>query len=105
MGTKRNIKTDFIGSFFHSFIPVPTDTELKKQLQWQGQVIGSPHPGFFLVQLFGWGMGEPTTQRLVKIEDMVFWHFYASAEDMREAHERMPMLTSDKNEHRKGVPC
>jgi hypothetical protein len=39
-------------------------------------VIGEPHPGWYLVQLFDWTSGEPTLQRLVPIEKMIGWLFY-----------------------------
>jgi hypothetical protein len=45
-------------------------------------VIGEPHPGWYLVQLFEWASGEPSVQRLVPIEKMIGWLFYPDAAAM-----------------------
>jgi hypothetical protein len=52
------------------------------KIEWQGVVIGEPHPGWYLVQLFEWASGEPSVQRLVPIEKMVGWLFYPDADAM-----------------------
>ena len=52
------------------------------QIEWQGLVIGEPYPGWYLVQLFEWSSGDPSVQRLVPIEKMNSWSFYASADAM-----------------------
>ncbi len=64
-----------VGNFFHS---------LNKQgnVQWQGYVIGSPEPGWYLLQLFEWAMGEPNIRELVRIEDMKGWLFYKNGQEM-----------------------
>jgi hypothetical protein len=64
-----------VGKYFHSA------TETNK-IEWQGTVIGEPHPGWYLVQLFEWTSGEPTVQRLVPIEKMIGWLFYPDANAM-----------------------
>jgi hypothetical protein len=64
-----------LGKYFHS---VNEDNKI----EWQGVVIGEPHPGWYLVQLFEWTSGEPTVQRLVPIEKMVGWLFYPDADAM-----------------------
>jgi len=64
------------GQFFHS-------TKETGAVEWQGYVIGSPQPGWYLVQLFEWLCGEPNLRRLVRFESMEHWLFYESAETMR----------------------
>ena len=64
-----------VGKYFHS------SNETNK-IEWQGMVIGEPHPGWYLVQLFEWVSGEPSVQRLVPIEKMIGWLFYPDADAM-----------------------
>lgn len=64
------------GKFFHSI-------DQDGVVCWQGYVIGEAQPGFFLVQLFEWMMGEPSTCEIVPFEDMLDWFFYQSADEMR----------------------
>jgi hypothetical protein len=61
-----------IGKYFHS-------ANEANQVEWQGVVIGEPHPGWYLVQLFEWASGDPSVQRLVPIEKMISSSFYPSA--------------------------
>jgi hypothetical protein len=72
-----------VGKYFHSA------TETNK-VEWQGVVIGEPHPGWYLVQLFEWASGEPSVQRLVPIEKMVGWLFYPDADTMKFGSKRSP---------------
>jgi hypothetical protein len=62
-----------VGKYFHS-------ADESNKVEWQGMVIGEPHPGWYLVQLFEWSSGEPSVQRLVPIEKMISWSFYSSAD-------------------------
>lgn len=64
-----------VGKYFHS-------ANETNKIEWQGVVIGEPHPGWYLVQLFEWTSGEPTVQRLVPIEKMIGWLFYSDASTM-----------------------
>ena len=68
-----------VGQYFHSIED--------GYLQWQGTVIGNPEPGWYLLQLFAWGMGEPCVRRLVHISDMKDWLFYAGLDDMKYSHD------------------
>lgn len=73
-----------VGHYFHAmtdedseFLPLnPT------HVTRQGKVVGSPAPGWFLVQLFSWVMGEEIKRKVVSIEDMKLWRFYESVEEM-----------------------
>ena len=67
------------GKFFHSF--------KDGHVVWQGYVISEPTDGYFLVQLFEWVIGEPSTQKLVRIDTMLDWDFYDTAEEMNEAYQ------------------
>jgi hypothetical protein len=64
-----------VGKYFHS-------ANENNKVEWQGVVIGEPHPGWYLVQLLEWASGEPSVQRLVPIEKMVAWVFYADRDAM-----------------------
>jgi len=64
-----------VGKYFRS-------TNETNKVEWQGVVTGEPHPGWYLVQLFEWGSGEPTEQRLVPIEKMISWSFYPDTDTM-----------------------
>jgi hypothetical protein len=64
-----------IGKYFHS-------ANETNKVEWQGVVIGEPHPGWYLVQLLDWSSGEPSVQRLVPIEKMIGWLFYPDARAM-----------------------
>ena len=70
-----------LGQFFHSI------GKENGQVEWQGVVIGNPEPGWYLLQLFEWLMGEPNVRRLVRIEDMGNWLFYENAEAMQVSYE------------------
>lgn len=70
----------FVGTFFHSL-------DEQKHIEWQGRVVGSPEPGLYLVQLFEWGMGDPSVQQIVGIHDMRDWLFYATAEEMKQSYD------------------
>lgn len=70
--------TGMIGKYFHSIDDA--------RINWQGVVIGEPQGGWYLVQLFEWLMGEESSMRLVKIEDMAGWIFYPDVESMRESY-------------------
>jgi hypothetical protein len=64
-----------VGKYFHA---ANEDNKVK----WQGVVIGEPHPGWYLVQLFDWASGKPSVQRLVPIENMNAWLFYPDRDAM-----------------------
>jgi hypothetical protein len=64
-----------VGKYFHS-------VNENNKVEWQGVVIGEPHPGWYLVQLLEWASGEPGVQRLVPIEKMIGWLFYPDRDSM-----------------------
>ncbi len=77
MATKaKKTNKGMVGLFLHSL-------DADKQIQWQGYVAGNPEPGWYLVQLIDWMVGQPSVQRLFKIEEMHTWLFYPTAEDMK----------------------
>jgi len=87
--TKRNEKAGrlvvpvtLLGEYFHS---IGKDTG---KVEWQGVVIGNPEPGWYLLQLFDWVMGEPNLRRLVRIEDMEHWLFYRDTETMNFSYQQ-----------------
>lgn len=68
------------GKFFHSF--------KDGKVVWQGYVIAEAKDGYFLVQLFEWVMGEPSCQKLVRVDTMLGWDFYDTAQEMNDAWQR-----------------
>jgi hypothetical protein len=64
-----------VGKYFHS-------ANENNKVEWQGVVIGEPHPGWYLVQLLEWASGQPSVQRLVPIEKMSGWLFYPHRDAM-----------------------
>ena len=70
-----------VGQYFHS---LARDTG---KVEWQGMIIGNPEPGWYLLQLFEWMMGEPNVRRLAQIDDMEHWLFYSDAAAMRFSYE------------------
>ena len=63
---------EVVGKYFHS-------GNENNKVEWQGVLIGEPHPGWYLVQLCEWASGDPSVQRLVPIKKMVGWLFYPGA--------------------------
>jgi hypothetical protein len=80
MTKKQESIRDITGLFFR--------TPTSKKADWQGRVISSPLAGYYLVELFDWVLGEHHAYRLVTIQDMTSWTFYATAEQMREASDK-----------------
>lgn len=70
-----------VGLWFHSF---DRDTG---ECEWQGRVL-SPLPDgrHMLVQLYDWIIGAAGPQRVVPMDEMARWTFYATDEELREAH-------------------
>jgi excisionase family DNA binding protein len=65
-----------VGKFFHSF-------SAEGKLSWQGQIVGKPHPGFYLVELFSWMTGSPDGGKVIPIEDIARnWKIYETSEEM-----------------------
>ena len=64
-----------VGKYFHA-------ANEDNKVEWQGVVIGEPHPGWYLVQLFDWASGKPSVQRLVPIGNMNAWLFYPDRDAM-----------------------
>ncbi len=68
-----------VGRYFHS---------LKDgRISAQGEVVSRPEPGWYLVTLFDWIVGEPSVCRLVRLEDMAGWLFYENSEMMCHAYQ------------------
>ena len=76
-----------VGKWFHTY-EEPEQPGEGRVMKWQGKVISSPAKGYFLVQLFSWLMGEPTTQKIVRFDDMRNWDFYSSFEEKEAAWRR-----------------
>ena len=68
-----------VGKYFHS-------ADENDKVEWQGMMIGEPHPGWYLVQLFDWASGKPSVQRLVPIENMNAWLFYPDRDAMTSSY-------------------
>lgn len=57
------------------------------KVTWQGTVLSSPEPGYYLVMLFEWLTGSPDVCRLVRFEDIHDWLFYLNDEMMNFSYE------------------
>lgn len=66
-----------VGSFFHA----------GSDRGWQGCVVAEVASEIFLVETFGWLIGDSTDQHLVRLTDMTEWVFYDTAEWMNNAYE------------------
>jgi hypothetical protein len=79
-----------VGSFFHS----------DRKRHWQGCVVAEPANGVFLVELFNWvgPQFESTYQRLVRLEEMMEWRFYDTADWMDHAFEQVVKKLWDERE-------
>lgn len=60
------------GLYFHSI--------KDGKVHWQGHVIGSPEPGWYVVMTYSWVLGEEYAAYLVPFEEMKDWLFYETAE-------------------------
>jgi len=69
-----------VGQFFHSY--------KDGNICWQGKVMRKLDDGKYLVQLYEWMMGAPSSRHIVKASDMDGWSFYATDSDMRIAWEK-----------------
>jgi hypothetical protein len=78
-----------VGKYFRS-------VDETNKVDWQGAVIAEPHSGWYLVQLFEWGSGTPTEQRLVPIEKMISWSFYPDADAMEFGSKRSLAHNSER---------
>jgi len=67
------------GKFFHTFED--------GSVCWQGYVVSKPQEGYYLVQLFEWFAGAPSCKKLMRIESMLGWDFYDTAEEMNSVYE------------------
>ena len=87
----ENSKNVLVGHYFHAM--TDKDSEYlplnPTHVTWQGMVVGSPAPGWLLVQLFSWVMGEEIERKVVPIEDMKLWRFYESAEEMQANYDEL----------------
>ena len=66
------------------------------KVEWQGVVIGEPHPDWYLVQLFEWASEESSVQRLVPIEKMISWVFYPNADAMTGPNRSQHQITESR---------
>lgn len=78
-------RNPLVGRFFHSI--KLCDICQRERIHWQGYILGELPNNWYLVQLFSWVVGEPTTQHLVQFQDMSLWWFYDNSEDMNFQYE------------------
>jgi len=78
-----------VGKFFHTFTEdVPRKG--RGEVQNQGIVLSDLGNGYFIIQLFDFAMGEPSSRHVVSFQRMVAngWSFYGSDGEMRDRWER-----------------
>lgn len=80
---KTPLGEPLVGNYFHS---------LNKDglVEMQGVVIGNPEPGWYLLQLFDWLVGEGHLRMLMRLEGMATWLFYADVATMKWSYEHGP---------------
>jgi hypothetical protein len=86
-----------VGKYFHS-------ANETNKIEWQGVVIGEPHPGWYLVQLFEWSSDGPRVQRLVPIEKMICWLFYPDAAAMTFGSKRSEHQSIEVSQAHQKIP-
>jgi hypothetical protein len=69
-----------VGHYFHTF-------DDKGMVERQGFVSAKAEPGLYLVQFLSWICGDWTNERLIRVDEMMAWNFYATDKDMRFAFE------------------
>lgn len=74
-----------VGKFFHS--------KKNGEISWQGRIEAVVHTSqtdkFYLVLLYEWFAGLPSTQEIVRLSDMLGWNIYDTNDEMNsyaEAH-------------------
>jgi hypothetical protein len=67
-----------IGQFFLTFDP-------EGRLEYQGQIVDCPDPGFFTCQFFSALTGQKTHREIKQLSQILAWKFYDSADDWRSA--------------------
>jgi hypothetical protein len=70
-------KDTLTGLWFHS--------RSNGKIEWQGCVVRCLKNGSYVVQLYEWGMGTPTVQKVISFDRMKDWDFYQTARAMRYA--------------------
>jgi len=100
-------KDPLAGMFFHSF-------KSDGALEWQGTVADRISDDAYLVRLFSWATGDPTTHHVVKLETMVGWTFYDNADHWKRSGDELSRAAVRKLELkekmavegiRRGRPC
>lgn len=73
---------DLVGHFFHTFND-------EGRLRFQGQILGSVVPGYYLCQLFSAFTGEPSSRRIRHVAEMAEWALYSSEEQSHSAAQNL----------------
>jgi len=81
MAEKKDHTFSLVGSFFHNFNEDGTVSQ-------QGFIADRPEENVYLVMTFSWMDCGEYSAHLVRVEDMLDWWFYRSAEQMREIWDR-----------------
>lgn len=89
---------DLTGKCFHSMVEEEDGCMV---VCWQGEVLGQPVAGTYLVQLYDWIVGAPSDQVMVPVGDMANWIFYESLEDMNYGYESKSYRL-ERRRHRTG---
>jgi hypothetical protein len=85
---KAGAPWSLVGKFFHSFTR-DLPRKGRGEVQNQGVVLSNLGGGYFVIQLFDWVLGDPSSTLVVHIERMASngWEFYESATEMSERYE------------------
>jgi len=83
----------FVGKYFLT----PPDDGQFPRVNRQGQVIGEPSSEMYVIQLYSWSDGRPTTQEIVGFDGMCGWRFYETHQKWLDAGE-VGMRANDAHE-------
>lgn len=75
-----------VGQFFHT---VATCEHNREIAEWQGQVVDAIAENVYLIQLYSWWDGRPSTQELITLADLMakIPLFYEDSDAMRFSYE------------------
>lgn len=76
-----------VGKFFHVLDVFDREGEKQVEICGQGQIIGSPEPGWYLLQMYEWILGEASSKRVASIEDISGFLLYDTKEEWKESFE------------------
>ena len=79
--------SSLIGKFFHVLDEFEREGSKQVELCGQGWICGKVEPGWYMLQMFDWIMGEAGSKRVASISDISGFLLYDTKEEMKESFE------------------